>query len=139
MSRSINQVTLIGNLTSAPELRYTGGGTAVLNAGMATNESFKDANGEWQEKAQFHNLTFWGRAAEVVNEYATKGSQLYVQGSLNYTKFTDKDGVERRGVEIKVKEFLLLSRPGGSAGGDGAGSGVAVPADTDESSDDLPF
>jgi single-strand DNA-binding protein len=138
MSRSFNQVTLIGNLTSEPELRYTGGGTAVLNAGMATNESYKDSDGNWQEKAQFHNLTFWGRAAEVIAEYAQKGTQLFVQGSINYTKYEDKDGNERRGVEIKVRDFQLLTRAGNGGGSAPAGNSGDGGSD-EEGEDELPF
>lgn len=129
MARNVNKVTLLGNLTSDPELRHTGGGTAVCNFGMATNESFKDADGAWQERPAFHNLVAWGRAAEVICEYLKKGSGLYVEGSLQYGSY-EKDGATVRTTEIKVKEFVFT---GGAGGGSQPGN------DEGESEDGLPF
>lgn len=123
MARGINKVILVGNVGQDPELRYTGSGTAVCNMRLATNESYKDASGEWVERTEWHSVVAWARLAEICNEYLKKGSQVYIEGSLQTRNYEDKDGVTKYTTEIKAKEMMML----GGRGGDG-GSFSASPA-----------
>ncbi len=90
MSRGVNKVILVGTLGKDPEIRYTQSGTAVTEVSIATNESWKDKNGEKQERTEWHRITFWGKLAEIAGEYLKKGAQVYVEGSLRTEKYTDK-------------------------------------------------
>ena len=119
MARGVNKVILVGNLGKDPELRYTGSGTAVCNFSLATNESYKDSNGEMVEKTEWHNLVVWARLAEICNEYLKKGSQAYFEGSLQSRSYEDKDGNTKYITEIKVREMMMLSgRDAGSGSGE---------------------
>lgn len=117
MARGLNKVTLIGNLGQDPELRYTGSGTAVCNLRIATNESYKDASGQLVDKTEWHSVVAWARLAEICGEYLKKGSQVYIEGSLQTRSYDDKDGVTKYVTEIKAREMMMLS----GRGGDGAG------------------
>ena len=130
MARGVNKVILIGNLGQDPELRYTGGGTAVCNLRIATNESYKDTNGEWIEKTEWHSVVAWGRLAEICNEYLKKGSQAYFEGSLQTRTYDDKDGNTKYTTEIKAREMMILSgrgEDGGVSGASGASRGASAP------------
>lgn len=149
MARGVNKVILIGNLGQDPELRYTGNGTAVCNMRIATNESFKDASGEWVEKTEWHSVVAWSRLAEICGEYLTKGSQVYIEGSLQTRSWDDRDGNTRYTTEIKAREMQILSSRGGgedaaprSGGGNRAQQQPQTqPADdfSFDGDDDLPF
>jgi single-strand DNA-binding protein len=119
MARGVNKVILVGNLGQDPELRYTGGGTAVCNLRLATNESYKDANGEWVEKTEWHSVVAWARLAEICNEYLHKGSQVYFEGSLQTRSYEDRDGNTRYTTEIKAREMMLLGGRDDSFSGGG--------------------
>ncbi|ARA91924.1 MAG: single-stranded DNA-binding protein [Bacteroidetes bacterium] len=120
MARGVNKVILIGNLGQDPELRYTGSGTAVCNMRLATNESYKDADGQLVEKTEWHNVVTWGRLAEICGEYLKKGSQVYFEGSLQTRSWEDRDGNTRYTTEIKAREMMMLSdRGSGGSYGDG--------------------
>jgi len=108
MSRGLNKVTLIGNVGAAPEIRTTAGGVEVATISLATNETFKNAQGQKVTTTQWHRLTAWRGLAEIAEKYVTKGSKLAVTGSLQYSKYTDKDGVERYSTEIVIDELILL-------------------------------
>ena len=108
MARGINKVILVGNLGQDPELRYTGSGTAVCNMRLATNEAYKDANGEWVDKTEWHSVVAWSRLAEICNEYLKKGSQVYFEGSLQTRSWEDRDGNTRYTTEIKAREMMIL-------------------------------
>lgn len=109
MSRGVNKVILIGNAGRDPEVRYTTNGSAVANLTIATSEQWKDKNtGAKQEKTEWHRLVFWGRLAEIVAEYVKKGMTVYVEGSLQTRKWTDKDGHERYTTEVKCHEMQML-------------------------------
>ena len=82
-ARSLNKVILIGNLTRDPEMRYTNSGTPVVTFGMATNKSWKDAEGETKELAEFHNLVAWNKMAEICQQLLAKGMKIYIEGSLS--------------------------------------------------------
>lgn len=118
MARGVNKVILIGNLGADPELRYTGSGTAVCNMRLATNESYKDSNGELVEKTEWHNVVAWARLAEICGEYLKKGSQVYFEGSLQTRQWEDKEGQTRYTTEVKAREMMMLSdRSSGGGGG----------------------
>ena len=112
MARGVNKVILVGNLGQDPELRYTGSGTAVCNLRLATNESYKDAAGEWVERTEWHSIVAWSRLAEICNEYLKKGSQVYFEGSLQTRSYEDKDGNTKYVTEVKAKEMMMLSGRG---------------------------
>lgn len=151
MARGINKVILIGNLGQDPELRYTGTGTAVCNMRLATNESYKGADGNMVDKTEWHSVVAWSRLAEICGEYLKKGSQVYFEGSLQTRSYDDKDGNTKYVTEIKAKEMMMLSGRGDSNGFSGGSSGggsrmasssapsSAPKADSFEPDDDLPF
>lgn len=125
MARGVNKVILVGNLGQDPELRYTGTGTAVCNLRLATNESYKDASGEWIERTEWHSIVAWGRLGEICNEYLRKGSQVYFEGSLQTRSYDDRDGNTKYVTEIKAREMMILS---GRGDGDGGSGGSSAPA-----------
>ncbi len=108
MSRGVNKVILVGTLGKDPEIRYTQSGTAVTEVSIATNESWKDKNGEKQERTEWHRITFWGKLAEIAGEYLKKGAQVYVEGSLRTEKYTDKQGVEKYVTKVAANEMQML-------------------------------
>lgn len=140
MARGLNKVMLIGNLGADPEVRYTAGDKAVANVRLATAESWRDRDsGEQQERTEWHRVVFFGRLAEIVNEYLRKGSQIYVEGSIRTNKWQDRDGNDRYTTEIIASEMQMLGSraPGGGGGGGGpsGGSGGGAPS---RSSNDAP-
>lgn len=111
---NLNKVQLIGRLTRDPELRTTPSGQTVATVGLATNRTWNDKSGQKQEKTEFHNLVIWGRLAEIVGQYLTKGQEAYFEGRLETRSYTGKDGVERRTTEIIVENMQMGSRAQGS-------------------------
>jgi single stranded DNA-binding protein (ssb) len=144
-SRSINKIILIGNLGQDPELRYTSSGVAVASFSMATSESWKDQDGNVQEKTQWHKLVAWRKLAEIVGEYLKKGSKVYVEGRIQYRSYDDKNGVKRDITEIVVDQLLMLDSKGaGHANASSAGPAApSLQQPVEESGpdkvDDLPF
>jgi single-strand DNA-binding protein len=112
---SVNKVLIIGNLGKDPETRYMPNGDAVTNITVATTETWKDKDGEKQEKTEWHRVTFYRKLAEIVGEYLKKGASVYIEGRLETRKWTDKQGVERYTTEIIASEMKML---GGKGGGD---------------------
>ena len=113
MARGVNKVTLIGNLGNDPELRSTQSGSAVANITLATSESWRDKETqETKERVEWHRVIFFGRLAEVVNEYLRKGSQVYVEGRIQTRKWQDKDGNDRYTTEIVANEMQMLGSRG---------------------------
>jgi len=140
-SRSVNKVTLIGNLGKDPELRYTSSGVAVATFSMATSESWKDTEGNTQERTQWHSIVAWRKLAEIVGEYLKKGSKIYLEGRLQYRNYDDKNGVKRYVTEIVMDEMVMLDSRG-SGGGASAqqDSGASqLPEESGSKVDDLPF
>lgn len=125
MARGINKVILIGSMGKDPEVRYTAGGAAIANVTIATNESWKDKQtGEKQERTEWHRVVFFGRLAEIVNEYLKKGAKVYVEGRLQTRKWQGKDGQDRYTTEIVANEMQMLDRrDGGGSGGNYGGGG----------------
>lgn len=114
MSRSVNRVALLGRLGKDPDLRYTGTGTPVCHIRLATNESFKDSEGKWNEKTDWHNLVAWGKLGELCNQYLKKGDQAYFEGILQSRSFEDSNGNTRWITEVKAREMVLLGANGAS-------------------------
>lgn len=108
---SINKAILIGNLGSAPEVRYTPNGSAVTNVTLATSEVWKDKQtGENQERTEWHRVVFFNRLAEIAGEYLHKGSKIYIEGNLRTRKWQDKNsGADRYTTEIVASEMQMLS------------------------------
>ena len=105
---SVNKVILIGNLGGDPEIRYTNEGKAIANINLATSDSWKDKNGQKQEKVEWHRVSFFGKMAEIVAEYLKKGSQAYVEGRIQTRKWQDKDGQDRYTTEIVADKMQML-------------------------------
>lgn len=106
--RSLNRITLIGNLTRDPELRYTPQGTAVCTFGVATNRSWRTASGEVKESVQFHRIVAWQKLAELANQLLAKGKKVYLEGRLTYRTYVGKDEVERTVTEIIMDDFVVF-------------------------------
>ncbi|TQI82518.1 single-strand binding protein [Serratia fonticola] len=127
-SRGVNKVILVGNLGQDPEVRYMPNGGAVANITLATSESWRDkATGEQKEKTEWHRVVLFGKLAEVAGEYLRKGSQVYIEGSLQTRKWTDQAGVEKYTTEIVVNVGGTMQMLGGRQGG-GAPAGGGQPA-----------
>ena len=135
MSRSLNKVTLIGNLGSDPEVRSTTGGNRVATFSLATSRSWNDASGAKQEKTEWHRCVVWNSKAstlaDIVERYVKKGDKLYVEGRIEYRQWQDKDGQTKYSTEINVRELIMLGSPrggGGESAGEGAGRAARSPA-----------
>lgn len=119
---SLNKVMIIGNLGRDPEVRYTASGSAVAGFSVATTEKFKNKSGEWEERTEWHNVTLWGRLAEIAGEYLAKGKTVYVEGRLQTRKWQDRDGKDRYTTEIVGEKMQMLSGRGEGSQGGGRGS-----------------
>jgi single-strand DNA-binding protein len=120
---SVNKVILVGRLGRDPETRYTGGGQAVANFSLATDESYKDRNGERQKRTEWHKIVVWGKQAEVAQQYLKKGSLIFVEGRIQSREWQDKEGQKRTSFEIVANNFRMLGgRAEGAAAGAGGGS-----------------
>ncbi len=115
-SRCLNQVSLIGNLTRDPELKYTPSGMAVISFGLATNRSWVTRDGERKEDAQFHRIVAWNKLAELCSQLLAKGRRIFVQGRIQYREFTDAEGNRRQVPEIVISDMILLDNKRVSAG-----------------------
>lgn len=119
--RGINKVILVGSLGNDPEVRYMPNGNAVANLSLATSESWKDQQGQVQERTEWHRLTMYRRLAEIAGEYLKKGSQIYVEGKLQTRKWQDQQGQDRYTTEIIVDNMQMLG--GRNGGGQGNNQG----------------
>jgi len=155
MSRSLNKVMLIGNVGSDPEIRSTSSGARVGKVSLATNRSWQGRDGQTQEKTEWHRLTFFGRLADIVEQYVKKGDRLYVEGRIEYSQTQDDKGNTRYWTDLVVNEMVMLggggtgggfggaeqafggSGGGGSFEGGNADGGGGTPLS--EPDDDLPF
>ena len=142
---SVNKVILVGNLGRDPELRHLPDGTAVVNFTLATTESWRREGAEAEEHTEWHRVSFFGRVAEVIHQYARKGSKLYVEGSLRTRKWQDKEGHDRWTTELRGRDFTFLSGRDSAPAGDapaGAPTKAAAPPNDDPfggMDDDVPF
>ncbi|HOT95858.1 MAG TPA: single-stranded DNA-binding protein [bacterium] len=142
---TLNKVMLIGRLGADPELKYTPAGAAVLTLSLATNTSWKDQEGKAQEKTEWHRVVAWRKLAEVIGQYAKKGSRLYVEGKVVTRSWTDKDGTKRYTTEIQAESIQLLEGRGEREGAEMIETPLPTEADFNgqsqgsNSEDDLPF
>lgn len=169
MSRSVNKVTLIGNLGNDPEVRTTAGGGKVATFSLATSRQWNSQSGEKQEKTEWHRCVAWNSQwagggkgtgmglADIVEKYCKKGERVYVEGSIEYSQWKDKEGQTRYTTEIRVRELMLLGSsrggdfdsdssdssrsraPARSAGKTSSESFDDFPAALEDQDDDLPF
>jgi single-strand DNA-binding protein len=116
MARGINKVILVGTVGKDPEVKYFQSGDAYCTLSIATSESWKDKQGEKQERTEWHRVKFTRKLAEIVGEYVKKGQQIYVEGSLRTEKYTDKQGIERYSTDVIANEMQMLG--GKSSGGE---------------------
>lgn len=121
MAEGLNRVILLGNLGADPELRMTGGGTAVLKVRLATSESYLDRNKQRQERTEWHRVVIWGRRAEALSKILSKGDRILVEGSLRTSSYEDRDGNKKFSTEIVANNIVLSG--GGRGGGGGGGGG----------------
>ena len=144
-TRSVNKVILLGHLGADPEVRYTQSGTAVANLRLATNESYVDkTTGERTERTDWHRVVAWGKLAEIVGQYLSKGRQIYVEGQLQTRQWQDKEGNTRYTTEVRAGDLVMLGGRGGAPGEEGSapseeGQYASVGGDAPPSADDLPF
>lgn len=122
-SRGINKVIIVGNLGNDPELRYMPNGNAVANLSVATSESWKDQQGQQQERTEWHKVTMYRRLAEVAGEYLKKGSQIYIEGKLQTRKWQDQSGNDRYTTEIIADNMQMMGSGGGGGGQNAQGGG----------------
>lgn len=114
-----------------PETRYTSGGQAVCHFSLATDESFKSRSGERQKRTEWHRITVWGKQAEIAQQYLKKGAQIYLEGSIRTSEWTDKEGQKKTSYEINASNFRMLGSRSDSMGGGAARSAAAGSADFD--------
>jgi single-strand DNA-binding protein len=154
---SVNKVILVGRLGKDPETRYTSGGQAVCHFSLATDESFKSRSGERQKRTEWHRITVWGKQAEIAQQYLKKGAQIYLEGSIRTSEWTDKEGQKKTSYEINASTFRMLGSKSDSAGSGYRSSSAAAgspdfdaegaapaPADHDQAGpevtdEDIPF
>jgi single-strand DNA-binding protein len=133
---SVNKVILVGRLGRDPETRYTGGGQAVANFSVATDESYKDRNGERQKRTEWHRITAWGKLAEICQQYLKKGTMVYIEGRIQSREWQDKEGQKRTSFDIVANTMKMLSSRGDAAAA-GAGAGAGMGGGSSRSADDF--
>ena len=145
---SVNKAILVGNLGKDPEVRHLEGGVAVARFPIATSETFKDKNGEKQERTEWHNIVVWRGLAEVAEKYLKKGQSVYIEGKIRTSNYQDKEGIQRYSTEIVADNMTMLGGRGDSgasgnnqdSGNASAGNRTETPAPAFEGEpDDLPF
>ncbi len=128
---SVNRAILVGRLGRDPETRYTSGGQAVCNFTLATDETYKDRNGERQKRTEWHRIVVWGKQAEIAQQYLHKGSLIFVEGRIQTRQWDDREGQKRTTVEIVASNFRMLggrAEGGAMAAGASAGAGAGAGA-----------
>lgn len=144
----LNKAMIIGNLTRDPEVRTTNSGQNVASFSIATNRTWKDASGQKQEKAEFHNIVAWGKLADICGQYLNKGKKVYIEGRLQTRDWEAQDGSKRQRTEIVAENMIMLSRSGNESGGaatvnarpDAASQPAVATDDTEEIRvEDIPF
>lgn len=136
---SVNKAIILGHLGQDPEIRYTSSGDAATNISVATSEQWKDkSSGEQKEQTEWHRISFFGKAAEIVCQYMRKGSQIYVEGKIRSKKFTDKQGIERTAFEIIAESFKMIGSKPESISNKKAAPAVQAIHDNDMN-DPIPF
>ena len=124
---NVNKVMLVGRLTRDPEIRTTQTGQTVASVSLATSFTWKDKNGQKQEKTEFHNIVLWGRLGEIAGQYLIKGQEAYFEGRLQTRKYTDKSGVDRYRTEIIAENMQLGSKPRSAYGSESGAANFNSP------------
>lgn len=120
---SYNKVLLMGNLTRDPELRYTANNQAVCNLGLAVNRRYTTSGGEQREETTFVDCEAWGRTAEILNQYLSKGRPVFIEGRLKLDQWQDQQGQNRSKMRVVIESFQFIDSRGGGGGGGGAPGG----------------
>jgi single-strand DNA-binding protein len=121
--KSVNKVILIGNLGKDPEVKHTPQGTPVAKFSLATNERYKDKDGNWQDRTEWHNIVVWQRLAEIAGEYLKKGGKVYIEGRLQTRSWDDKTTNQKKYMtEVVASDLVLLGGRGDGQGGVGESS-----------------
>ena len=142
---TVNKVILVGNLGKDPEVRNLPSGEAVASVTLATSNKYKNRAGEMVDETEWHNITFFGRLAEIVGQYLKKGSSIYVEGRIKTEKYTDKNGIEKYATKIIAGEMKMLGgKPSGDGGGHAAPAAMQAPtarpaSNFDDMDDDIPY
>jgi len=123
MAEGLNRVMLLGNLGADPELRVTSGGQSVLKLRLATSETYLDKNRVRQERTEWHSVVVWGKRAEALGKFLTKGSRLFIEGGLRTSTYDDKEGNKKYRTEIVASNIILSGSGGGGGGGNRGGGG----------------
>lgn len=131
----INKVILVGNLGADPEMRYTADGTAVCNFRIATTERFKDREGNWQDRTEWHRIVAWRKLADICGQYLSKGKQVYIEGKI-HNKAWEKDGVKQYSYEIWADTMQML---GQARGQEREVEAPFAPPEGGVPEDDIPF
>lgn len=143
MAEGLNRVQALGNLPRDAELRMTQGGQAVLKFSVACNERYKDRSGAWKERTEYINFVLWGKRAEGLSKYMSKGTRVYAEGALRTSSYDDKDGNKRYRTEVNATNVILLgSKNGGGSRAEPAAADYGLDegsAPTDGGSDDYGF
>ena len=137
----VNKVILVGNLGKDPEVRYLEGGIAVARFTLATNETYKDKQGELKDHTEWHNVVLWRKLAEVAEKILKKGAQVYIEGHLRSRSWEDKEKIKRYTTEIVGENLVLLGKRE-TPPATGSASGTENTSDntsTNSTADDLPF
>ena len=129
---SVNKVILVGRLGRDPETRYTGGGQAVANFSVATDETYKDRNGEKQKRTEWHKIVVWGKQAEIAQQYLKKGSLIFIEGRIQSREWQDKEGQKRTSFEIVANNFRMLGGRAEGAAAASAGGGASARSGGDD-------
>lgn len=142
MAKSVNKVILVGNVGQDPEVKYTPSGVPVARVSLATNERFKDANDQWQDRTEWHSIVAWQGLAEIVGEYVRKGAKLYIEGKLQTASWQDRQSGEKKyRTEIVARDLVLLgsreNRQNAAAQAAGHGSDTEPPRTAVD--DEIPF
>jgi len=136
---SVNKVILVGNLGRDAELRYTPGGSAVATLSLATTEVWNDKAGQRQEKTEWHRVMLWGKTAESLADYLTKGKQIYVEGKLQTKQWDDKDGTKRYTTEVRADRVVLLGAKSDRDRGESESPVEAAREPVELTDDEIPF
>ena len=139
----LNKVMLIGRLGKNPELKYTQGGSPVCSFSIATDENWKDAAGEKQQRTTWHAIVAWNKLAEICGQYLEKGKLIYVEGKIQIREWEDKEGGKRKTTEIVINNMTMLSSPNANSGSEKKKPVTNQPEttsnETTQDDDDIPF
>jgi len=150
MARSLNKAMLIGNVGNDPEIRMTPSGSKIAKLSVATNRTFQDRSGQQQDRTDWHRVTFFGKLADIVEQWVKKGDRIYIEGRIEYSQTQDDQGGTRYWTDIVASDMVMLGSTTGGGGGGGGGDqrsgyGGSAPqqssqrAPLSEPDDDLPF